>query len=158
MAVRSAILTLAILLTTAITAAQRAETSVRGSTPSQIRVAVDALQAAAAAARANAPDALLLKADWLHDSVFPPPDWDGPRTNADDVTADYTQSLQRAAELIRNNPSPDVLADIAADLETKVEHCQRLGIGMGGVISVRVNTLRGCEAVINLQVSYMISF
>jgi hypothetical protein len=159
MAVRSAILALAILLTATITTAQRAASTSRSSSASEIRLAVDALQAAAKAAnRADAPDSLSSSADWLYGSVFRPPDFKGPSTNAADVTLDYTQSLQVATELIRSNPSKQVLADIAADLETKVEHCRRLGIGMGGIIQVRVNTRRGSETVKNLQVRYLLKF
>jgi len=143
------------------TTAQRGTTVERNTTASELRVAVDELQAAAAAAakQARAPAALSLNADWLHDSVFGSPFSDGrPRTNPEEVTLEYTRSLRLASELIRRNPSASVLADIAADLESKVEHCRRLGIGMGGVIRVRVNTRRGGETVKNLQVRYLLKF
>jgi hypothetical protein len=155
MTVRAAWTTLAILLTVTVTFAQPGG-RLSGTPASELRIVVDELQVAAA--RANAPDTLSTRAGWLHDSVFRPPDWKGPVTNPDEVTRDYARSLQLAAELIRQNPPKQALADIAADLETKVEHCQRLGIGMGGVVRVRVNTRRGGDIVRNLQVRYLLKF
>jgi hypothetical protein len=104
------------------------------------------------------PATLAASASWLRDSVRRPAFWDGPATRASDVSADYLRSLQTATELLRQNPTDQVVSDIAEDLSLKVEHCRVLKIGMGGGIKVIVNTRRGDGSVRNLQVRYLLKF
>jgi hypothetical protein len=79
-------------------------------------------------------------------------------TNAADVSLEYTRSLERAAELLRQQPDPDVVEDVTAELEAKVEHCRTLGIGMGGQVSFTVNTLRDGKTVTNWRVLALLKF
>jgi hypothetical protein len=64
-----------------------------------------------------------------------------------DVSAEYARSLQFAAELLKQQPSREVVEDVTAELEAKVEHCRKLGIGMGGLVTLSVNTVRRGEPV-----------
>jgi hypothetical protein len=67
------------------------------------------------------------------------------------VSADYTQSILAAAELVAKRPVPsltkgpmpsrELLDAVAEDLEAKVEHCKALGLGMGGAVLLRVQML-----------------
>ena len=77
-------------------------------------------------------------------------------TNLADVSEEYLQSLQRAADLLDTHPSRQVIDDIASELEAKVEHCRALGIGMGGSVLLRVNTRRGAQTVNDWQVFYLL--
>ncbi len=86
--------------------------------------------------------------DWLTNRVD--------TTDAAGVSLEYVRSLQRAADLIRLQPSPAALADIADELDAKVEHCRQLGIGMGGSIEVSVSTRQGGVAVGSWQVFYLL--
>jgi hypothetical protein len=73
------------------------------------------------------------------------------------ITEDYARAILRAAELLRVRPiQKDILEDVTAELATKVEHCQRLGIGMGGSVLLRVNTRRGGSPANNWQVLYLL--
>ena len=79
-------------------------------------------------------------------------------TDAKQVSLEYIRSLQRAADLLRRNPTPEVIADITSELEAKVDHCRILGIGMGGSVRLRINTRRSGKAVSDLQVFYLLKF
>jgi hypothetical protein len=86
-------------------------------------------------------------------------DWLATRAQASDpstISREYLQSLQRAADLIRLQPAASALADVADELEAKVEHCRRLGIGMGGSVEVSVSTRQGGVAVGSWQVFYLL--
>lgn len=72
------------------------------------------------------------------------------------VTEPYVRSLQRAAELLNAGPTDEVIADIAADLQAKREHCRELKIGMGGTVILRINTRRGPADIGDWQVLYML--
>jgi hypothetical protein len=78
--------------------------------------------------------------------------------NPADVSDEYVQSLQRAAELLKQQPTPDVIEDITAELEAKVEHCRKVGIGMGGLVTLKVNTQRSGEPVNNWRVQALLKF
>jgi hypothetical protein len=78
--------------------------------------------------------------------------------NPADVSAEYARSLERAAELLKEQPTADVIEDVTAELEAKVEHCRKLGIGMGGLVTLKVNTLRGGKAVSNWRVQALLKF
>jgi hypothetical protein len=80
------------------------------------------------------------------------------RTNPADVSPEYLRSLQRAAELLQQNPDIRTVTDIEADLEAKIDHCRRLGIGMGGLVTLRVNTLRDGKPVGNWRVHALLKF
>lgn len=80
----------------------------------------------------------------------------GRTTNPATVSPEYVRSLQRAADLIREDRRTAVLDDVANELEAKVEHCRALEIGMGGSVALTVNTRRGSAAVGNLQVFYLL--
>ena len=86
-------------------------------------------------------------ADWLLKRVN--------TTNPADVTPEYLRALQRAAEFVRTG-SPDYSEDVASELEAKVDHCRKLGIGMGGTVTLRVNTLRSGKPVPNLRVQALL--
>jgi hypothetical protein len=77
-------------------------------------------------------------------------------TNPADVSEGYVQSLQRAADLLREGPRTDVVDDVTRELEVKVEHCRLLGIGMGGSVQLYVNTRRGRQTVSDWQVFYLL--
>lgn len=72
------------------------------------------------------------------------------------VSGEYVRSLQRAAALLNGPLTRELVDDVAAELETKVEHCRALGIGMGGTVLVKVHTRRGPENVRDLQVLYLL--
>jgi hypothetical protein len=94
--------------------------------------------------------ALRTATQWLADRPA------NPLFNAADVSPEYTRSLRRVAALLKGRPSPQVVADVTADLEAKVEHCRKLGIGMGGLVTVRVNTVRAGQPISNLRVQALL--
>jgi len=117
----------------------------------QLRAAVDAIpqEARGRRGRGNRPSPDQIKrlqsaVDWLNNRVA--------STDPNGVSEDYLRSLQRAAELLKQNPSAAVVDDVLADLETKVEHCKMLGIGMGGSVLVRIDTRRPSGPVSDWQV------
>lgn len=77
-------------------------------------------------------------------------------TNPAQVSQAYVRSLQQLAELMRLDRRSDVMDDVADELEAKVEHCRRLGIGMGGSVLLHVNTRRGPQSVGDWQVVYLL--
>ena len=79
-----------------------------------------------------------------------------PRTNPADLSVEYVRSIQQAAELLKIEPSPDVVEDVTSELEAKVDHCRKLGIGMGGSVLLRVDTRRVGAPVENWQVLYLL--
>lgn len=94
------------------------------------------------------------------DSAF---QWLDRRRTAPDtaVSDEYIRSLQRIAELLarrRLNLTAALLDDVTRELETKVDHCRTLGIGMGGSVRLTVNTRRGSAVVPNWQVFYLLKF
>lgn len=126
--------------------------------PELRRTTEELYQAVMSARGVTTPATLLASASWLRDSVRRPVFWNGPATRASDVSPDYVRSLQTATELLRRQPSDQVLHDIAEDLSLKVEHCRALKIGMGGGVKLIVNTRRGNGSVANLQVRYLLKF
>lgn len=74
------------------------------------------------------------------------------------LTREYVRSLERAASALERRPLPPVVEDVTRELEAKVAHCQRLGVGMGGTVAVRVETRRGGAAVPDWQVQYLLKF
>jgi hypothetical protein len=72
------------------------------------------------------------------------------------VSKEYVHSLEQIAELLRLNRRPEVMDDVAAELEAKVEHCRLLNIGMGGSVLLKVNTRRGPQTVGDWQVVYLL--
>jgi hypothetical protein len=91
---------------------------------------------------------LVQAADWLNSRSG--------RTDPENVSQEYVQSLRRAAELLTGAPSRALVEDVTAELEARVEHCRSLGIGMGGSVLVKVHTRRGPEDVRDLQVLYLL--
>jgi hypothetical protein len=77
-------------------------------------------------------------------------------TDPTQVSPEYVRSLQQLAELLRTDRRSAVANDVADELETKVEHCRLLGIGMGGSVLLRVNTRRGPQTVGDWQVFYLL--
>lgn len=77
-------------------------------------------------------------------------------TNPAQVSEEYLRSLQQLAELLRVDRRSEVMADVADELEAKVEHCRLLGIGMGGSVLLNVNTRRGPQTVGDWQVLYLL--
>jgi hypothetical protein len=95
-----------------------------------------------------------LQSERLHQAV----DWlanqpSRPGFTAADISIEYTQSLLAAAGLLRQLPLREVVDDVTADLEAKVEHCRALGVSMGGRVTVRVNTIRAAAPVSNWRVN-----
>jgi hypothetical protein len=58
--------------------------------------------------------------------------------------------------MLRLDRRSEVIRDAADELEAKVEHCQVLGIGMGGSVQLSVNTRRGAQTVGDRQVLYLL--
>ena len=108
----------------------------------QLRLAVRALPPVAALPKIETAVA------WLSDRAA--------TTNPADVSTEYLRSLQQLAELMRTDRRSEVMDDVAEELEAKVEHCRRLGIGMGGSVLLRVSTRRGPQTVGNWQVLYLL--
>jgi len=84
-------------------------------------------------------------------------------TNAGDVSAEYIRSLERAADVIgeavaKRDPAAKALEDVAADLEAKVEHCRKSGVGMGGQVNLVVNTVRSGTTVRDWNVRALLKF
>ncbi len=74
------------------------------------------------------------------------------------MSRDYVASLSRAAGLLRKQPGAEAVEDVTSELEAKVEHCRKLGVGMGGSVLVKVNTRRGLGTVSGLEVLYLLKF
>lgn len=87
---------------------------------------------------------------WLQNNVG--------RTRAENVSQDYVRSLERVAAVLAGQPSAEVVEDITRDLEAKVTHCKKLGVGMGGLVSMTVNTKRGGRVVSEWEVLYQLKF
>jgi hypothetical protein len=77
-------------------------------------------------------------------------------TDPAQVTPTYVKSLQQLAELMRIDRRADVMDDVADELDAKVEHCRRLGIGMGGTVLLDVSTRRGPQSIGDWQVFYLL--
>ena len=123
-----------------------------------LRVTEKLYQSALATRTAVSPPRLLGNASWMRDSVRSPVFWSGPVTSASAVSPEYLRSLEIAAAILERQPNAQILADIAEDLEAKVQHCRALRIGMGGTVRLRVNTRRGNDNIGNLQVQYLLKF
>jgi hypothetical protein len=72
------------------------------------------------------------------------------------VSAEYARTLRSAAALLKGRPSRDIVNDVTAELEAKVEHCRKLGVPMGGAVTLTVNTLRNGQAIGNLRVQALL--
>ena len=137
---RSCFVALALTLSAAegVSAQVRAEDLTR--TLAQLRSAADALPRRAR----NAENRIKSAIDWLNNRASKDPQ---------NVSEEYLRSLQRAGELLRQRPlSVEVIEDVLAELEAKVDHCKLLGIGMGGSVVLRINTRRPSGPVGNWQV------
>jgi hypothetical protein len=128
----------------------RAQTSTRPvdvvAALAELRSASDALPSALRTAR------LVDAVTWLANRPTTP------SFRAADVSDEYTVSLRRAAAMLRQTPGPDIMEDITADLEAKVAHCRKVGVGMGGQVSLKVNTVRTGTAVSNWHVRALLKF
>jgi hypothetical protein len=78
--------------------------------------------------------------------------------NPADVSAEYARSLQRAAELLKQQPVLEVIEDVTAELEAKVEHCRKVGVGMGGQVNLKVITVRAGKPESNWHVRALLKF
>jgi hypothetical protein len=76
--------------------------------------------------------------------------------NPADISPEYVRTLQRAAALLTERPTKDVIADVTAELEAKVDHCKKLGTGMGGSVLLQVSTRHGSRTVSDWQVFYLL--
>ena len=72
------------------------------------------------------------------------------------ISSEYARSLRSAAALLKGRPSRAVVDDVTAELEAKVEHCRKLGVPMGGAVTLKVNTLRNGQAIGNLRVQALL--
>jgi hypothetical protein len=114
--------------------------------PPVAQVLADLRSAVAALPADLRSDRLLQATDWLANQPS------RPGFTASDISTEYTQSLLAAAGLLRQLPVRDVVDDVTADLEAKVDHCRALGVSMGGKVTVRVNTIRAAAPVSNWRV------
>ena len=82
------------------------------------------------------------------------------KTDAASVSREYVGALERAATLLETQGQGlgSVLEDVTRELEAKVQHCRALGVGMGGVVALKVNTRRGNAVVGDWQVQYLLKF
>jgi ankyrin repeat protein len=74
------------------------------------------------------------------------------------ISENYITELERAAQILEHPPGQQtdlILGDVADDLALKVEHCRKLGIGMGGKVRILVTTKQGDQAVNGWQVLYL---
>jgi hypothetical protein len=78
------------------------------------------------------------------------------RSRSEAITPEYVRSFARAAQLLKNRPSPQLIDDVAEDFQAKREHCRALKLGMGGVVKLRVNTRRGSTPTPDWQVLYLL--
>jgi hypothetical protein len=108
----------------------------------QLQLSARALPPVAAQARIQA------AVTWLSDRAA--------TSDPGSISKEYLRSLQQLAEMMRSDRRSAVMDDVAEELEAKVEHCRRLGIGMGGTVLLNVNTRRGPETVGDWQVFYLL--
>jgi hypothetical protein len=114
--------------------------------PPVAQVLADLRSAVAALPADLQSDQLRQAADWLANQPS------RPGFNASEISIEYTRSLLAAAGLLRQLPVREVVDDVTADLEAKVDHCRALGVSMGGQVMLRVNTLRAAAPVGNWRV------
>ena len=114
--------------------------------PPVAQVLADLRSAVAALPSELQSDRLSQAVDWLANQPS------RPGFNASEISTEYTQSLLAAAGLLRQLPIREVVDDVTEDLEAKVDHCRALGVGMGGQVTLRVNTLRAAAPVANWRV------
>ena len=114
--------------------------------PPVAQVLADLRSAVVALPRELQSDRLRQAVDWLADQPF------RPGFNPSEISIEYTRSLLAATGLLRQLPIRDVVDDVTADLEAKVDHCRALGVSMGGQVTLRVNTLRAAAPVSNWRV------
>jgi hypothetical protein len=80
------------------------------------------------------------------------------RADLTKLTAEYVRTLERAADMLEHRWDPTAIEDLTRELEAKVQHCQVLGVGMGGSVALRVNTRRRGAVVPEWQVLYLLKF
>jgi hypothetical protein len=117
----------------------------------ELRSALTALRTSVASVPAGLPsDRLTSAVAWLENNYS--------KTSPETVSEEYVRSLQRASELLSRLPTAEVVEDVASELEARVDHCRRLGIGMGGVVLLKVNTRQGARVVGDWEVLYLLKF
>jgi hypothetical protein len=87
---------------------------------------------------------------WLQNNVG--------KTRPENISPEYARSLERASAVLSGSPNAAAVEDVTRELEAKVEHCRRLGVGMGGSVSINVNTRRAGRVVSDWQVLYLLKF
>src|SRR5215510_13121691 len=87
---------------------------------------------------------------WLQNNVS--------KSQPGNVSQEYVRSLERAATILARTSSPAAVDDVTRELETKVNHCKSLGVGMGGFVRVTVNTRRAGRIVSEWQIQYLLKF
>ena len=80
------------------------------------------------------------------------------KSRVEDISPEYVRALDRAATVLSKSPGTEAVEDVTRELEVKVDHCRRLGVGMGGSVLLKVNTRRGARVVADLQVLYLLKF
>jgi hypothetical protein len=122
-----------------------------GSSRAELQGAISTLAASAASIPANQHLPRLTSAlQWMRNNAA--------KTDEANLSQEYVRSLVRAATLLSQRPSADALEDVVRELEAKVEHCRRLGIGMGGSVLLTVNTKRAGRVVGDWHVLYLLKF
>ena len=125
-----------------------ASTATAQTTRNQLVDAIVSLQRAVEALGPGRPAELTEAVQWLRGRL--------PQTDPSQVSTQYLRTLTNAATLLAGSPNANLIDDITAELEAKIDHCRALGIGMGGSVLLRVNTRRGSETVNNWQVFYLL--
>jgi hypothetical protein len=78
--------------------------------------------------------------------------------STENVSREYVRSLERATAILSSAMFPAAIEDVTRELEVKVDHCRKLGVGMGGFVLLKVNTRRGAQVVGEWQVLYLLKF
>ena len=134
---------IAAMLSLLVTDAARAQVQ-----RSELTLAIAQLQRSVDRLGSSAPGKLVEAVRWMRGHAG--------STNPSQISKAYLQALTYAAAALENDPTRLTIDDIADELEAKVDHCEELGIGMGGSIQLRVNTRRGSQTVNNWQVFYLL--
>jgi hypothetical protein len=134
---------IAVLLSLLVTGAASAQVQ-----RSEVTLAIAQLERSVDRLGSRAPDKLVTAVRWLRGHAT--------SANPAQISRPYLQALTYAAAALDADPTRLTIDDIADELEAKVDHCEELGVGMGGAIQLRANTRRGSQTVHNWQVFYLL--
>jgi len=108
--------------------------------------------------RIPGPDARQIAASALADVNFMIRGW----TAGSKIPPEYSASLRLSLRLLdgafaaeQEGPAFSALQAAADDLHIKAEHCRKSGVGLGGMVTVVIRTLKGSREQRDLQVLYL---